>query len=823
MKTLAILGVWLAGLALCLAPPAYGPFPTGTGGGLSSNEVYSIALSVGGPTNGISASTATNIVNNNNAATATTATSANTATAATFAARAPAQMPSSLFSAWNSGTLLLSLSGSGNEVSHLSEASIGSIGTKYGLFYSSYDSGTTGRISAAYGSLLNGFVKHGVVLAPTAASWDSGLIGGVTHFRENGTNYLYYFGGTNFGAFEAEPLHAGVAYSTDGTNYTKYASNPIMTVEQVGGSCITVYTWFTKRIATGYLGFFNAKHSSGVTERIHLASATNPLGPWTYVGEIYHHTNATVTSDFTVADLSEGGYIGAYWIITNGFARSSFAFSDNLTNWVPAGNGPASAFVGGRFFYDDGLAYSYCLSQTAVYYTRPKKSNQGAIEATTVSATSFSGDGSAVSGVTAQYLGSFGAGLNGSDYYLYADVVGGLNDPNLWIYNDSTLRWRSPGGIISGGGFIGSAAGLTNAASGLFSGIVISTNTGSLLNAVGFTNGNVTIPGTLSVSGTTTAGTLYSPSISGDGLGITNAVDLIAGNNITITTNANKRSFTIDSTGGTSGALTNNETRDITIYGDMLFEYDGNESGRIIAPWATFTTIRALGNTMAISNGSINLRLNYVSGDVTNFVFTGAQVIADGSGITNINAANISGDLTLDSLTATTLNVDAINGNGAGITNSPYALFHETLANNVASRFIAPTAWTNVIFTTNSFNSDTAGAFTQSNSFLIVNAAGAGTWKVRGNVVIYNNSGNTGSVTPRLYRWTDSSTLVRGLTAYQYSYNAVDAAVVGVVTLTAGDILGLQVFAANTTTTTVGRQQNSGIDASSAYIEFERR
>lgn len=53
MKTLAILGVWLAGLALCLAPPAYGPFPTGTGGGLSSNEVYSIALSVGGPTNWI--------------------------------------------------------------------------------------------------------------------------------------------------------------------------------------------------------------------------------------------------------------------------------------------------------------------------------------------------------------------------------------------------------------------------------------------------------------------------------------------------------------------------------------------------------------------------------------------------------------------------------------------------------------------------------------------------------------------------------------------------------------------------------------------------
>jgi len=207
-----------------------------------------------------------------------------------------------------------------------------------------------------------------------------------------------------------------------------------------------------------------------------------------------------------------------------------------------------------------------------------------------------------------------------------------------------------------------------------------------------------------------------------------------------------------------------------------------------------------------------------------NIVALGSSVFyGNGSGITNLSAEAISGDLSVDTLTATTLNVDAINGNGSGITNSPYALFHETLANNVAPRFIAQVAWTNVIFTTNSFNSDTAGAFTQSNSFLIVNAAGAGTWKVRGNVVIHNNSGNTGAVTPRLYRWSSASTLIAGLTAYQYNYNAVVAGVVGVVTLTAGDILGLQVFAANTTTTTVGRQQNSGIDASSAYIEFERK
>lgn len=518
----------------------------------------------------------------------------------------PPQVPSSLFNDWNSGILLLTNGTIALEDTHLSEASIGSIGDKLGLFYSSYDAGSTGRIFAAYGTLLNGFTKHGVVLAPTVASWDSGLIGGATHYREGRTNYLYYFGGTNFGAFEAEPTHIGVAYSTDGTNFTKYASNPIMqTTDITEGNCVTLYTWFTKKVGLTYYGFFNAKHSSGTaTEKVHLATAANPLGPWTYYGEIYRHTNASVTSDFTVADLPGGGYIAAYWVITNGFALSQSAYSDDLITWRHVARLNNTALVGTRLFYDDGIVLSYCVDQTSVYYTRPKRSYMGDFSAGIISASIVSGDGSGLTGVGANSLVDFQAATSGDDLSLIADIPGTVADPNYWTYNLSSLRWRTTGGIIAGSGFIGSAAGLSNAPSGLFPGIIISTNTGSAINAVGITNGNVTIPGTLGVTGATTAGVVTVGSIGGSASGLSNFsanavsaaftnANVIINGNLTLGSVASGQKFLYLHDGTDAGRIS---------YGAGSFDFDyGIQAAQFSGGGINLTTL----NASSLSSGTV--------------------------------------------------------------------------------------------------------------------------------------------------------------------------------------------------------------------------
>lgn len=167
-------------------------------------------------------------------------------------------------------------------------------------------------------------------------------------------------------------------------------------------------------------------------------------------------------------------------------------------------------------------------------------------------------------------------------------------------------------------------------------------------------------------------------------------------------------------------------------------------------------------------------------------------------------------------------------GSGAGITNENYAVFQRTYFNNVGQTVLPATTWTNVTFTTNIFagqNFDSASAFTQSNSFLVVNAAGAGKWRVRASVPFYDNSTAAGNASTRLRKFNGTpATIMPGQATYQTAFVVTYSHLSGVVTLAAGDVIALQAFASSATWE-IGKLNYGGFSdyVTTAFIEFERQ
>ena len=153
------------------------------------------------------------------------------------------------------------------------------------LFYAAWDNGTpnVGSIGLATGSSLSSLVKVGQVLVPSVSGWDNAYVSGQRIYYENGTYYLFYFG-SSIEAFEGEPASIGVATSTNLTDWTKYAGNPILTIGSVGSwdSDILYRPYVLKKENTYYL-FYNARRSDD-KEQIGFATSSNLFGPWTKYG-----------------------------------------------------------------------------------------------------------------------------------------------------------------------------------------------------------------------------------------------------------------------------------------------------------------------------------------------------------------------------------------------------------------------------------------------------------------------------------------------------------------------------------------------------------
>lgn len=282
------------------------------------------------------------------------------------AGRTPSSQIGNFLTDWYSEkTGLYSISG-GQDTNNMIGSSMAFIGNTMAIYYGSYDAGATGRIFKAFGNVLNGFTFGGIALdIGSAGQWDSANVSAGRIFQDSGTNYLYYFGGTNHG-FETPPTSIGVATSTDGTNFTRYSGNPILTPGPGAYDAQQLFTFCVIKKGAIYYGFYNAADNVDGTETVNMATAPSPLGPWTkYSGNpvfkgIQGGGARSIASDPAVFALRYGGYGMIIWnregVLNNDQLMS--AVSVDLTNWTNptylTNNGARIQGYGPSFIDDNG-------------------------------------------------------------------------------------------------------------------------------------------------------------------------------------------------------------------------------------------------------------------------------------------------------------------------------------------------------------------------------------------------------------------------------------------------------------------------------------
>jgi len=257
-----------------------------------------------------------------------------------------------------------------------------SIEVIYGVWTNGFASPNRGYIAAAVGANLHSLTKIGPIISPgLAGQWDSAFVSPGRIWQESGTNYLTYFGGTNLLGFERPPSNIGIAYSTDGTNWTKAPANPILTVGPATWEDSHLYVSSPIKKGTNYFWFYNASGTAGSDgiEKIGLAVSTSILGPITKVGPVIEEgfgAQFTFASDPQIVALNEGLWGMLFRATTNliGEGRSGIAtaYSLDLTNWFgsntlgdfrvtlrsyhPLVDAETTELYGGGFFEDNGSA-----------------------------------------------------------------------------------------------------------------------------------------------------------------------------------------------------------------------------------------------------------------------------------------------------------------------------------------------------------------------------------------------------------------------------------------------------------------------------------
>lgn len=264
----------------------------------------------------------------------------------------------------------------------------------YGVWYNGISSTTNwGTINAAVGrSLATGLTKIGPILEPED-SWEAFGVSPGRLYYENGTNYLTYFGTPEAG-FEKGETAIGIAYTTDGTNWTKYANNPVLEVSESGWDSVKLYVSSIFKHEGVYYLFYNAYNGS--LEQIGFATGPTMFGPWTK-----HSGNPVIPDPFIAADpnvfrLKSGGFGMTYRTISQFGSVPSVpgtSWSRDLTNWFAHGVteapghtnsityrsfhpslNPASAQLYGGGMFEDGGPAMLMDDLSKIFVLRPTKS-----------------------------------------------------------------------------------------------------------------------------------------------------------------------------------------------------------------------------------------------------------------------------------------------------------------------------------------------------------------------------------------------------------------------------------------------------------------
>jgi hypothetical protein len=198
-----------------------------------------------------------------------------------------------------------------------------------------YATSTDGDIWTKYGSILN---------RGAAGSWDDTSVHHPCCVKHNGVYYLFYSGSKSTDGGRVVK-HIGLATSTDGINWTKEATNPVIPAgtgsewdnDYVRPSCpvLILGTWYM-----WYWGFDGTDHSMG------LATSTN-LITWTKKGQVLTTTGGIQGSS---AILKQGSNIKD--VLVELWYTATTGNSFNYTNVTL----PTLLTKLSRFLREEGLA-----------------------------------------------------------------------------------------------------------------------------------------------------------------------------------------------------------------------------------------------------------------------------------------------------------------------------------------------------------------------------------------------------------------------------------------------------------------------------------
>lgn len=251
------------------------------------------------------------------------------------------------------------------------------------LYYAGYTNdlflaSVGGHVIMYSGKTWDSLARYGVVLERGASGkWDSGNIGSARIFNfGDATNYLYYFAGSNT-SFETGWQSVGVAFTTDGTNFTRYTSNaPLFDVGDAGSWNANANqggVWVMKRDGR-YIMYFSGMDAPAGDESIGMAFASHPLGPWTTNASNPVLDNpAGIAVEPNILKLADNK---GYAMVMGAGVGHSY----DLTNWNWSANNTIQDPLGLRIhpsymlspfcFYDNGLCALWD-DTLAVYLLRP--------------------------------------------------------------------------------------------------------------------------------------------------------------------------------------------------------------------------------------------------------------------------------------------------------------------------------------------------------------------------------------------------------------------------------------------------------------------
>lgn len=150
-------------------------------------------------------------------------------------------------------------------------------------------------------------------IIPCGQSWDNKQSGSPCILNENGTNWVFYWGATNlWGGVPTTPRFGiGVAYSTDGTNYTEYSGNPLIPYDGTNSYAPAV----TKQGNT-YVMLYNHNSGSGPFGAFR-ATSSSLTGPWVNdaVNPVLRGQDSwtNFTENTAIVKLSDSNY----WVVAD--------------------------------------------------------------------------------------------------------------------------------------------------------------------------------------------------------------------------------------------------------------------------------------------------------------------------------------------------------------------------------------------------------------------------------------------------------------------------------------------------------------------------